>query len=219
VVDRDRIDSLTARLASVAGDALAEVGDAVRIGGFDALATEVLATVEEALSTGRRLNLRYLVPSRDEITTRQVDPIRLVLIDGHRYLVAWCHRAQAHRQFRLDRIESAAVSELAVGEHPEPPEVGARPAYASGSDHVQAVLHLAPQARWIAEYAVVEALSEEPDGSTTVTLSTASLPWLARLVVRAAGAATVIGPEELTRLVVELATDGLNAQTAITAGS
>ena len=59
-----------------------------------------------ALRRHRRLHLRYLVPSRDEATERDVDPMRVLTVDGRWYLEGWCHRAEGVRLFRLDRIEA-----------------------------------------------------------------------------------------------------------------
>ncbi len=46
----------------------------------------MLAAVRDALRRHRRLHLRYLVPSRDETTERDVDPMRLVAVAGRWYL-------------------------------------------------------------------------------------------------------------------------------------
>ena len=74
------------------------------------------------------------MPSRDETTERDVDPMRLARVEGHWYLEGWCHRAQDVRLFRVDRIEDlevldvparlpegkAAAEVLKAGENPGP---------------------------------------------------------------------------------------------------
>ena len=47
---------------------------------------------------------RYLSASRDELTTRTVEPVQVITVDGHWYLDAYCHRAGDMRRFRVDRI-------------------------------------------------------------------------------------------------------------------
>ena len=49
------------------------------------------------------------MPSRDEATERDVDPMRVVNLDAHWYLEGWCHRAEDTRLFRMDRIERLEV--------------------------------------------------------------------------------------------------------------
>ena len=49
------------------------------------------------------------MPTRDERTERTVDPMRLLLVDGHWYLEAWCRRAEGVRLFRLDRVDDVVV--------------------------------------------------------------------------------------------------------------
>jgi proteasome accessory factor C len=212
IVDRERIAALSARLEAVAGDALAEVEGSVRIGGIDTVDPAVLQAVEQSLAQRRQLDIEYLVPSRDEITTRTVDPERVVLIDGHRYLLAWCTTAQDRRHFRVDRIVRATVSDSVAVEHPQDSRTDTRPAYKADPDDVRATLLLQPEARWIVEYAVVESVIENPDGSSTVTLSTGSIAWLARLVLRAAGSAKVLEPPALTKAVLDLAAEAAQAQ-------
>ena len=48
------------------------------------------AQVRAAIAAGRRVHLRYYVPGRDEATERDVDPMRLLVVDGRTYLEGWC---------------------------------------------------------------------------------------------------------------------------------
>src|SRR6202007_2886021 len=64
------------------------------------------AQVRDALSAGRRLHLRYYVPGRDEATERDVDPMRLLVVEGRPYLEGWWLRAEGVRLFRLARVLS-----------------------------------------------------------------------------------------------------------------
>ena len=80
----------------------------------------VFADVDRAISERRRLWLRYYSPARDELTEREVDPIRLFAV-GHTYMEAWCRLSEARRTFRLDR-----VAEIRLLDEPSaPPGAGA----------------------------------------------------------------------------------------------
>ena len=66
----------------------------------------VLDQLRDALARHRRVHMSYYVPGRDEATERDVDPMRLLIVEGRTYLEGWCRRAEAVRLFRLDRVLS-----------------------------------------------------------------------------------------------------------------
>lgn len=82
------------------------------------VAREFFETVGEALTTRRRLSLRYLTRRRREVGLREVSPQRLVHYRSTWYLDAWCHRAEALRRFALDAMEQAVVRDLPALEVP-----------------------------------------------------------------------------------------------------
>ncbi|HLW01397.1 MAG TPA: YafY family protein [Ktedonobacterales bacterium] len=61
-------------------------------------------TLSEAIGQQRRIAIDYR-SHRDEWTHRTVEPYGMVGWDGHWYLVGYCCLRQAHRTFRLDRIQ------------------------------------------------------------------------------------------------------------------
>ncbi len=77
--------------------------------GLDVDAPEHLAAVRDAVDAGRALEIDYHSGSRDELTTRTVEPVQVVTIDGHWYLDAYCRRAGDMRRFRVDRIGAVRV--------------------------------------------------------------------------------------------------------------
>jgi predicted DNA-binding transcriptional regulator YafY len=76
---------------------------------LQAPAAEHLAAVQRALTERRVLNLRYYSMSRDETTTRRVDPYHLTLHGGGFYLVAHCHLRDAVRIFAVERVREIEV--------------------------------------------------------------------------------------------------------------
>ena len=81
-----------------------------------------------AVRDGRALSIEYYSASHDMLSSRVVDPIRVVLVADHSYLEAWCRSAEGVRLFRFDRIVDARV----LDEPSAPPPPGG----AGGSRHV-----------------------------------------------------------------------------------
>ena len=109
---------------------------------------DVLVRVRAGLDEGRRLRMTYYVPGRDENTERDVDPMRLLLVDGWSYLEGWCRKAEAVRLFRLDRIVELAVLDVAasIPEDAEPVDVD-RGLFRPSPDDIRVILELTPSGR------------------------------------------------------------------------
>ncbi len=184
------------RAAGEAADAAAHVRVALSDEGASAAAVrEAMTVARRALAEGRSMHLTYYVPGRDETTERDVDPLRLLVVEGHPYLQAWCHRAEGVRTFRLDRVLRAGVLDAPVR---TPPELPALPdLFTPSADDVVVVLEVSPQARWVAEYYPCQQVDELPGGRQRVLLRTPDAQWVRRLVLRLGGDAVVVAPVEL----------------------
>ena len=138
------------------------------------------------------------VPSRDEATERDVDPMRLLVVEGRTYLEGWCRRAEGVRKFRLDRVMSVDVLDVPaeVPEEAEQADVDAGLFQASPTDEL-AELELTPAARWVAEYYPCESVTELDDGRLRIGLRTPDTTWVRRLALRLGEDARVISPPEL----------------------
>lgn len=202
--EQQAIDRALAKLEAVAVDAPAAAA-ALDVW-MDPVDSDVRAAVDEALHQDRRLHLQYYVPGRDETTERDVDPIRLVITEGHAYLEAWCSRVEDVRFFRLDRMVAAEV----LDEPASPPSREgrgdvSRGLFRPGADDPVAVLELDPTAAWLADYYPLEDRVDLPDGRLRITLRVRDYEWLIRLVLRVGGGATVREPLEVAAAVVDRA--------------
>lgn len=65
--------------------------------------------VAKALLGSQRLEVIYYGRGRDESSTRELSPQRLMHYRGNWYLTAWCHQQQAMRSFSMDAIQQATV--------------------------------------------------------------------------------------------------------------
>jgi proteasome accessory factor BC len=173
--------------------------------GVDVDAPAHLAAVREAADAGRALEIDYLSGSRDELTTRTVEPVQVATIDGHWYLDAYCHRAGDMRRFRVDRIGAVRPA----SESPGPAVTRSRPLeemFVPGPGAVEVHLQLGPDAQWVPESVPVRAVRRDEDGTVTdVVLDVSGTAWFERLLVQLGPAARVVSPPEMTGLAAEAA--------------
>jgi len=154
--------------------------------------------ITAALAAGKRLHLRHYVASRDEVTERDVDPMRLLVVEGRSYLEGWCWRAEGVRLFRLDRVLDLTVLDepAAVPESAEPVDIEQGLFRPSESDE-RVELELAPGARWVAEYYPCESVTELDEGRLRAVLRTPDTGLVRRLALRLGEDARVVSPAAL----------------------
>ena len=198
VADADAVRRAVAKIEAAAGQAQpagVAVGLGVREGKNTVLARQV---VQGALKAGHALRMTYYTASKDEISERTVDPMRMLIVEGRSYLEAWCRRAEAVRLFRLDRIDD--VTEL--DEPAAPPPYAEQTDTTAGlfrerPDQEVAQLVLEPDARWVSEYYPVEKVTELDGGRLRIRMRYADLSWMVRLLLGLGGDVTVEEPAEL----------------------
>lgn len=154
------------------------------------------ADLQDAVARQRQVRLSYYVASRDEQSERTVDPRGLVTAHGFTYLDAWCHRAEAPRLFRLDRIHEAEVLDVPLATTPEAPRDLSEGLFRRSDDTTLVTLRVDRAARWIVEYYPVEAVRPKRGGALEVDLLIADPAWLRRLLLRLAPHARVLSPPE-----------------------
>ena len=207
--ERDSVDRALAKVEQAAGAAAGAAGRVeVALEGEEA----VLPVVRQAVEECRRLHLAYLVPGRDQVTERDVDPMRLLLVEGRSYLEAWCRRVEGVRLFRLDRMERVELLDL-----PAEPPAEAQPRDLSqglvrpGPDDLLVTLALRPGAAWVADYYPCESVQETGEGGLVVRLRTGDTAWVRRLALRLGESGRVLAPAELAEQVREDASTALAA--------
>ncbi len=191
--DRNALLRATAKLEAAAGEA---AGASARLAVTFESEGGVFADVDRAITERRRLRIRYYSPGRDELTDREIDPIRLFAV-GHTYVEAWCHRSEARRTFRLDRVARIELLDTPA----EPPAVEPRDlseglVQPSPGDP-EAVIEVGPGGRWVAEYYPHDSAEELPDGGLRVTLRASDPAILRRLALRLGGDGRIVAPQEL----------------------
>lgn len=98
----ERIDLLSQRLAG-----LIKLPSA--LSATSVVNQEVSGAITDALKSRKGLEISYHSLYRDEISTRTILPIEIVESEGQLYLSSYCYTASDFREFRIDRIQRAAV--------------------------------------------------------------------------------------------------------------
>ncbi|OAR27115.1 WYL domain-containing protein [Streptomyces sp. ERV7] len=191
--DRQALLRATAKLEAAAGEA---AGASSRLSVTFESEGGVFADVDRAISERRRLWVRYYSPARDELTEREVDPIRLFAV-GHTYMEAWCRLSEARRTFRLDRVAEIRL----LDEPAAPPELELRDLSEGlvqpAAEDPEVIVEVGPGGRWVAEYYPHDSAEELADGGLRITLRTPEPASLRRLALRLGRDGRIVAPDEL----------------------
>jgi proteasome accessory factor C len=194
---RDAIERALAKIESTAGE-LADAPVAVRLPGND----DRLATIRGAVQRKRALRITYYTATRDEITQRVVDPMRVLVVAGRGYLEAWCRRAEAVRLFRVDRIDGLVELDEPAAPPPQAQPSEVRDSVFTPTPDLPLVrLRVGRGGRWITEYYPCEEIIAESAEHWLVSLRAADLGWARRLVLGLGPEVSVVSPPELAEAV------------------
>jgi predicted DNA-binding transcriptional regulator YafY len=167
--------------------------------------SEIARVVSRAIAERRLLEIEHYKEELDEFTTRRIEPYKLMNGREGWYVHAWDPEKDDTRSFRLDRIRSATV----LDESFEPrqgiePDVHGWPRTGEVADARVARVWMAPErARWAREDKRV--VQELEDGAVIVELPFAGHRYLAREILKEAGEAVVIAPDDARQAVLEAA--------------
>jgi len=176
--------------------------------------SEIARVLSGAIAERRLARIEYYKENEDEFTTRTLEPYQLLNGQEGWYVHSWDTERDAARSFRLDRIRSASV----LGDTYEPregvePDVHGWPSTGEVPASRGARIWISPdRARWAREdRRVVEELA---DGAVVVEQPFAGPDWLAREVLKEAGDAVVLEPDDARRAVLEAAEELAGATAA-----
>ncbi|MEU1308615.1 WYL domain-containing protein [Streptomyces cinnamoneus] len=205
--DRQALVRATAKVEAAAGEA---AGASSRLSVTFESEGGVFADADRAISERRRVWLRYYSPARDELTEREVDPIRLFAV-GHTYMEAWCRLSEARRTFRLDRVAEIRI----LDEPSDPPPVELRDLSEGlvqpAAEDPEVVIEVGPGGRWVAEYYPHDSAEELADGGLRITLRTPDPASLRRLALRLGRDGRIAAPADLAGSARDAAREALAA--------
>jgi proteasome accessory factor C len=173
-------------------------------GGDDA---EIAVVVSRAIAGRRLLSFEYYKENEDEFSTRTVEPYALINGREGWYVASFDPARDAVRHFRLDRIKSATVTDETFEPRPDvnpAADVDGWPRTGEVPASRRARVWISPErARWAREERTV--IAELDDGALIVELGFKGLDWLVREVLKEAGDAAVLEPEDARAAVLEAA--------------
>lgn len=214
IAEHDAVARALAKLEEATGS-VGEASGRLRVSMDDGSQESTLAAARDALARHRRVHLRYLVPGRDEVSERDVDPMRVVGIDAKWYLEGWCHLAEDVRLFRLDRVEHLEVLDEDGTPPPQavPRDLGAA-AFTPREDDLEVVVEVDRSGAWVADYYPTEEVLELGEGRRRITLRVGDPSWVRRLAWRMGGHVVVLAPDDLRAAVASGADEALAAYAA-----
>ena len=212
LADRDVVDRTLAKVEAAAGAAAEPAGRVrVQVEGEES----VLPVVRSALASQHRVHLDYYVPGRDEATERDVDPLRLLLVEGRTYLEGWCLRVEGVRLFRLDRVIAVRELDVPAQAHPQAEQRDvSQGVFQPSAGDALVTLALREGAHWVADYHPCESVEDLGDGTLIVRLRTPDTAWIRRLALRLGSTGSVLEPAELATQVRGDAAAALSAYSA-----
>jgi proteasome accessory factor C len=151
---------------------------------------EPLRVLQRAAEDHHQVEIDYYAYSRDEQTTRTIDPHLVYSAAGQWYVAAYCHQAGADRLFRVDRVADARRLDVGFS---APSAAGAPPVFDPSPSDPLIVVELEATAAWVASQYPTESVEELPGGRLRVALRVSGEAWLARLLLRLGPEATVVG--------------------------
>jgi proteasome accessory factor C len=180
----EKIDSLSARLSSIINlNSTFSVVAPVNQG--------VSAAIDEALASRSSLEIEYHSMYRDEITQRTIFPIEMIQVEGQQYLSSYCYFASDFRQFKLDRIQKAVVTQ----------ESKTIPEDATDTQRINSRLKVLKPTREIAE----RFNRQDLKAGSEFDFQTYSQQWLERSILSSGDGVALLTPPEIRASIAQMA--------------
>jgi predicted DNA-binding transcriptional regulator YafY len=203
-------------VAALGEDPMEQGLQVAHAGGDDSAVARVVST---AVVERRIIELEYYKENEDQIVVRRVEPYALTNGREGWYVASFDPERDAMRHYRLDRIKSVDVTDERFEPRPEVDPAAEVDGWLRTGEvetsRTARVLVFPDRARWAREARRV--VEERRDGSVVVELSFAGTDWLVREVLKEAGDAAVLEPQD-AREAVRAAVVKLREAHAVPAG-
>lgn len=170
---------------------------------------ESFEEIGSALLKRQRLDLEFYSKAKDELTSREVSPQRLIFYRDNWYLDAYCHLRKDLRSFSLDGIRKVLISNKKAEEIPEKSlQEHFAESYGifSGKATKRAKLMFTPErARWVSKetWHKQQVSSFDKDGNYILEFDYDQDPELVMEILRHGSSVEVISPAILRKKIIE----------------
>ncbi|MBA2133778.1 helix-turn-helix transcriptional regulator [Capillibacterium thermochitinicola] len=170
--------------------------------------------INTAIQEQKILEIDYYSFSRDTVTTRKVNPYKLVFKDGFWYLVGYCHHRDKVRVFRVDRIRCFSLTSEKFAlptDFDFEKYMGAAWQMERGEEFYFKVRFFGEAARFIREttFHPSQQLIEEPEGTVLFTARAGGMRSVLRWVLSFGDKAEVLEPQTLRYMMAEVMAAGV----------
>ena len=176
--------------------------------------SDVARRISKAIAQRKLIELEYYKENEDELTSRTVEPYALTNGREGWYVASFDPARDGVRHFRLDRIKQVSITGQKFKPRPEVDPAAEVDGWLRTGEvpaSAMARVWVSPErARWAREARRV--VGECRDGAVIVELSFAGVDWLVREVLKEAGDAAVIEPEEAREAVLAAARPGARGE-------
>ncbi|HTY96512.1 MAG TPA: WYL domain-containing protein, partial [Solirubrobacteraceae bacterium] len=166
--------------------------------------SDVARRISKAIAQHKLIELEYYKENEDELTSRTVEPYALTNGREGWYVASFDPARDGVRHFRLDRIKEVSVASQKFKPRPEVDPAAEVDGWLRTGEvpaSAMARVWVSPErARWAREARRV--VGECRDGAVIVELGFAGVDWLVREILKEAGDAAVIEPEEAREAVL-----------------
>jgi len=170
--------------------------------------SETFALLNEAILNKKQVHLKYYTISRDEITTRTVNPCHLMFRQGAWYLIAYCHWRKKTKIFRIDRIKELHLTEdtfTVSSKFSLSDYMGKSWQVVRGEDQKIRVKIFPPASRWAKEELrhPTQKIRKLSDGSIIFSAEVSGITEVKKWILGMGSYAEVLAPKSLRREIEE----------------
>ena len=196
------LESVTLKLMAAAGEEGLRAGSLAgpEVGPAD---SAILEVVRQSIAARAQLHLMYLSPQRDQVSERDVDPLRLYSLDNTWYFEAHCHSARGLRNFRLDRVQELYPNGKEASTRIAPNEGFPAKLFTPNDDDTTVTFQLTRQGAGLADDYYAERTAVLPDGGLVAEIRFGNTAWLPMFVAQHGGAVRILEPVELAESALE----------------
>ncbi|GEM_PF-5060351 len=160
--------------------------------------------LEKGITSRRRLLLDYYSYSKDEVNTREVEPISFVWSNGNWYLLAFCCVKNEVRFFMLDRFRDVKVTRkkcrIQIEGEKYLPESICEYCPTGAGYTVELIFSDRMLLPFVERFRGAE-IKEKKNGTIFVRFETKNLSWVANSLLKFGEKVTIVSPDDLKSLV------------------